>query len=248
MIKPAHRLGDRGCRRHVQCRRPPQQNDRYSQRACRSDLAIGRLAAAVFRHDRINRLRAQKLAFLLFVEWSATENITSVRDGERRVYRINATNQVMMLGRRGKIRDFLATDGEEHFSGLYPQRAHGFLHVTDFRPLIAGNRRPRRPAQGNKRRTRLIGGAQRMGRHPRCIRMSGVDQGADLMSAQVFNETGCSAKPTRSSGHSLSQRRGRATGQRQSDGYIGTSGELLTQQSRLRGAAKNEDVLFHVAR
>jgi len=193
-------------------------------------------------------VRAEKLAFLLFAEWSAIENITSVWDGERRIHRIDAANHVLMLGRRGKMRDFLAADGEEHFSGHPPQRGRSLLHVTDFRPLIAGNRRPRWPAQGDQRRTRLLRGAERMGRHRRCIRMSGIDQGASLMGAQVLNETGCSAETARSGGHCLRQRRYRPPSQRQSDRHIGTGRELLTQQSRLRGAAKNEDVLFHVAR
>jgi hypothetical protein len=248
MIKPAHRLADGGYRRHVQRRRPSQQDNRYSQRARRSDLAIGRPAAAVLRHDHLNGVRGEKPAFLLFGEGSAIENIVSVRDGERRIYRINAANDVVVLGRRGEMRDFLAADREKHFSGLPSQRTRSLQHVSDLCPLIAGNRRPRWPAQGNQRCNGLLGRVQRMGRHRRCIRMGGVDQSADPMGAQVFNEAGCSAKPPRSSGHSLSQRRGRATGQRQSDRHVGTGGELLAQQSRLRGAAKNEDVLFHVAR
>jgi hypothetical protein len=153
-----------------------------------------------------------------------------------------------VLGCCGKNRDLLAADGEKHITRHPPQGAHSRLQVVDFRPLIAGDRSPRWPAQGDKRSTRLHGGAQRMGRHRRCIRMSGIDQGSDLMGAQVLNEAGCSTKTTRSSGHCLSQRRGRATCQRQSDRHIGTGRELLAQQSRLRGAAENEDVLFHVVR
>jgi len=218
MIKPAHRFSDGSYRRHVQRRRPSQQYHRYSERTCRSNLAIGRRTTAVFRHDDVDGVRAKQLSFLLFRKGSAIEDIVSVRDGERRIYRIDAANQVVMPRGNCKMRYFLATDREKHFSGLLSQRIRGLPHVADFRPLIAGHRRPRRPAQRDQGCSSLPGGVQRMGRHRRCIRMSGIDQGS------------------------------RAAGQRQSDRHIGTGRELLTQQSRLRGAAKNEDVLFHVAR
>ena len=248
MIKPAHRFSDGGDRRHIQSRRPSQQNDWYAERACRSNFAIGRRTAAVLRHDDVNGVRAQKLSFLFFGKGSSIENIVSARDGERRVHGIDAANQIVILRGHSKIRDFLATDGKEHPSGSRSQRIHRLPHVADFRPLIAGHCKPWRSAQAQQRCGGLPGGVQRMGRHRGCIRMGGVDQGADLMAAQVFNEPGNSAEAAGSRGHSLRQWSGGAAGQRQNGCHVGTDCEPFTQQPRLRGAPKNEDVLFHAAR
>ena len=88
----------------------------------------------------------------------------------------------------------------------------------------------------------------RMSRHRRCIRVGCIDQRVNLIAAQVLHEARCSAETARSCGDGLSQRRHGPPSQRQGDRHIGTGRELLAQQSRLRGAAKNEDVFFHVAR
>ena len=248
MIKPSHRCID-GCNRgHIQGRRPPQQNDRQAERSRRSDFAVRRYTAAVLRDDDVDLMLSQQFALPIFAEGSALKNVTRMRYLEWRIHRIDAANEVTVLGCRSKGRDLLTAHGEKHPAGLDSQGTRRLLGVMHIGPLIAGDGAPRRPAQGKKGRVGLRGGTLRMSRHRRGIGMRGIDQRVDLIVAQVLYEACRSAETARSHRHGLRQWRGSATGERQSNRPIVTNRELLAEQSRLRRAAQNEDVLFHVAR
>jgi hypothetical protein len=248
MIKPHHRLTD-GCDRgHIQRRRPPQQNDRQAEPSRCNDFAVSRFAAAVLRDDDVDLMLTQQLAFPFFVKGSAFKNVTRVRYLKWRIHRIDAANQVTVLGRRSKGRDLLTADGEKYMAGLSSQGTRRLLHVMDLGPSIAGHGAPRRATQRKEGRVGLRGGTLRMSRYRRCIRMRGIDQCVDLMGAQVVYETGCSAEAARSYRHPLRQWRRSAAGQGQRYRPIVTKRELLAEQSRLRRTAQNEDVFSHVAR
>jgi hypothetical protein len=248
MIKPRHRLVD-GCGHgNVRGRRPPQQNDREAERSRRSDFAVRRRAAAVLRDDDVDLMLAQQFAFRIFAEGPAFEKVARVRYLERRVHRIDAANQVTVLGRRGKGRDLLTADGEKHTARLGSQgncRLSGVLHIG---PSIAGHGAPGRPTQGKEGRVGLRGGTLRMSRHRRSIRMRGIDQRLDLVAAQVLYEARRPAEAARSYRHGLRQWRGGAAGQGQSNRPIVADRELLAEQSCLRRTAQNEDICFHAAR
>jgi hypothetical protein len=248
MIEPHHRLAN-GCDRgHIQGRRPPQQNDSEAERSRRNDFAVCRCSAAVLCDDDVNLMLAQQFAFPIFAKGPAFKNVTRVRYLEWPVHRIDAANQVMMLGRCSKGRDLLTADGEKHMAGLGSQGTRRFLGVKHIGPSVAGDSAPRRPTQGKEGRVGLRGGTLRMSRNRRGIRMRGIDQRVDLVVAQVLYEAYRSAKAARSYRHGLRQWRRGAAGQRQSDRHIVTNRELLAEQSRLRRTAQNEDVFFHVAR
>jgi hypothetical protein len=248
MIKPHHRVAyvcDRG---HIQGRRPQQQNDSEAERSRRNDFAVSRRAAAVLRDDDVDLVLAQQFAFPIFAKGPAFKNVTRVRYLEWRVHRIDAANQVTVLGRCSKGRDLLTADGEKHMAGLSSQGTRRLLHVMDLGPSIAGHGAPRRATQRKEGRVGLRGGTLRMTRYRRCIRMRGIDQCVDLMGAQVVYETGCSTEAARSYRHRLRQWRRGAASQGQRYRPIVTKRELLAKQSRLRRTAQNEDVFCHVAR
>lgn len=248
MIKPHHRLTD-GCDPgHIQRRRPPQQNDRQAEPSRCNDFAVSRFAAAILRDDDVDLMLAQQFAFPIFAKGPAFKNVTRVRYLEWRVHRIDAANQVTVLGRRSKGRDLLTADGEKHMAGLCSQGTRRLLGVMHIGPSIAGDGAPRRPTQGKEGCVGLRGGTLRMYRHRRGVRMRGIDQRVDLMVAQVLYEACRSAETARSYRHGLRQWRGSATGQGQRNRPIVTDRELLAEQSRLRRTAQNEDVCSHVAR
>jgi hypothetical protein len=248
MIKPRHRLVD-GCDPgKVQGRRPSQQNDREAERSRRYDLGVRRYTAAVLRDDDVDLMLAQQFAFPIFAEGSAFENVARVRYLERRVHRIDAANQVTVLGRRSKGRDLLTADGEKHTAGLGSQGTCRLLRVMDFGPSITGHGVPGRPTQGKEGRVGLHGGTERVSRHRLRKGVRGIDQCVDLMGAQVLDEAGSSAEAARSYRHGLRHWRGGAAGQRQSDRQIVTDRQLLAEPSRFRRTTQNEDVFSHVAR
>jgi hypothetical protein len=248
MIKPSNRRTDSCHRGHFQFRRSPQQHHGNAELARRNDLAVGRAAAAVLRDDYINRMREEQRSLLIFFEGASGDDVARIRHRERRFHRIDASNQVMVLRRRGKVRDLLSTHGEEHILALDAQRVNGLACIEHFGPSIAGDGVPRRPLQRNHRGIGLQGGAERVGRNRRRIRMSRIDQCIDLIVEQVLREAGDPAEPAAAHRYYLSQRRGGAARQRQGYRDVGTVREVLPELPGLRRPSKNEDVFSHAAR
>jgi hypothetical protein len=248
MIKPPDRLADSCHPRHRRFGRPSQQHHGDSKRSRRSDLAVGGEAAAVLCHDHINRMREEQGALLFFFERTAGENVSRMRDGQCRFDRIDASDPIMVMGRRSKVAEFLSTQGEEHISRLRAERTHGLLHALNFHPLIARHSAPRRPRQRDNWGICLRSGAKRMRRDRRCIWMSGINQCADLLLAHILDEPGDPAEAAAPHGYRLRQRRGSASGQRQGRLQIAAGRHCFRELARLGRASKNEDAFSHVAR
>ena len=248
MIKPCNRLPDGRHPLHRQFRRPAQEHHGDAERACRSDLAVGREAAAVLRDHDINRMREEQHPLLLLFEGTSGENVARVRNRQRRIHRIDASNQIVVLGRRSEVRDLLAAQREEHVLGLDAQGADGLVGIENFGPPITGDGAPWRPAQRNHRGFRLRGGAERMSRDRRRIRMSRINQCVDRIVAQILRESGDPAEAAAPYGYSLSRGRGGAARQRQGRRDVGAGRKVLPDLSRLRRASKNEDMFSHAAR
>jgi hypothetical protein len=248
MIKPSNRRTDSCHRGHSQFRRSPQQHHGNAQLARRSDLAVGRAAAAVLHDDYLNRMREEQRSLLFFFKRASREDVARIWYRERRFHGIDTSNQIMVLRRRGKVRDLLSTHGEEHILGLDAQRVNGLACIEHFGPSITGDRLPWRPAQRNHRGTRLQSGAECVGRNRRRIRMSRINQRLDLVVEQILREAGDPAEPTAAHGNRLNQGRGGAARQRQGYRDVGTVRKVLPELSGLGRPPKNEDVFSHVAR
>jgi len=248
MIKPHNRLPHGRHPLYRQFRRPPQQHHGDAERARRSDLAVGREAAAVLRDHDIDRVCEEQRPLLFLLEGTSGENIARMRNRQRRIHRIDASNQIVVLGRRSEMADLLPAERKEHILGLDAQRAHGRAGVENFGPPVTGDGAPWRPAQRNHRGFRLRGGTERMSRDRRRIRMSCVDQCVDRVVAEILRESGDAAEAAAPYGYGLSRGRGGAARQRQGRRDIGAGREALPDLSRLRRASKNEDMFAHVAR
>jgi hypothetical protein len=248
MIKPSNRRADSCHRRHFQFRRSPQQHHGNAELARRNDLAVGRAAAAVLRDDYINRMREEQRSLLIFFKRASRDDVARIRYRERRFHRIDASNQVMVLRRRGKVRDLLSTHGEEHILGPDAQRANGLACIEHVGPSITDDRLPWRPAQRNHRGTRLRGGTECVSRNRRRIRMRRINQCIDLIVEQILRKAGDPAEPAAAHRYYLSQRRGGAARQRQGYRDVGTVREVLPELPGLRRPSKNEDVFSHAAR
>jgi hypothetical protein len=191
---------------------------------------------------------AEQRPLLFFLERTAGENIARMRNRQRRIHRIDASNQIVVLGRRSKVRDLLSAHREEYIPGLDAQRLRGLGRIENVAPSIAGDGAPWRPAQHEHRGLRLRSGAERMRRNRRGIRMSRIDQCLDRVVAQVLRESVDPAETAAPYGHCLSQRRGGAARQRQGRCDIGAGRELLPELPGLGGPSQNEDVFSHAAR
>ena len=247
-MQPRNRRIDIGYCVAARLGRPPDQQHRDAQTSRRGDLAVGRRTSAVLRHHRLDGVPGEQRPLLGFAEGSALLDVSRMRDRQRRLNRIHAANEVVMLGSRGKGCDLLPAQGEKYAPGRDAQTLHGVLRIENLGPSISGNGGPGRPAKRNHRRLGLPGGADRMRRDRRRVGMSGVDQGVHRLVAQVACEAGDSAEAAAADGHGLRQGRDRAAGQRQGHGNIGARRQLLCELPRLRRTAKNQDMPSHVAR
>jgi hypothetical protein len=248
MIKPRNRLPDGRRPLHRQFRRPVQQHHGDAERARGNDLAVSREAAAVLRDHDIDRMCDEQRPLLFLFEGTSAENVARMRNRQRRIHRIDASNQIVVLGRRSEVRDLLPAQREEHVLGLDAQGAHGLVGIENFGPPITGDGAPWRPAQRNHRGFGLRGGAERMSRDRRRIRMSRINQCDDRIVAEILRESSDPAEAAAPYGYCLSQRRGGAARQRQGRRDIGAGREVLPDLSGLRRTSKNEDMFSHVAR
>jgi hypothetical protein len=248
MIEPLDRLADSRHPRRRGFGRPSQQYHGDSEHSRRRDFAVRGEAAAVLRHHCIDRMREKQGVLLFLFERATGENVLHMRGGQRRIHRIDASDPILVLRRSSKVVEFLSTQGEEHMSRLEAKRSHGILHALNFLPLIARHSAPSRPGQREHRGVCLRGGAARMRRDRRSIRMSGIDQCADLLLAQILDEPCDPAEAAAPHRHRLLQRRGSATGQRQGGLPIAAGRQCLRELARLGRAAKNKDAFSHVAR
>ena len=248
MIEPGNRFAHVGCPAASEVRRPPDQQHRNTEGSRRGDLAVRCVASAVLRHHYLDGVPGKQRPLLLFAEGSALLDVSRMRDRERRLNRIDAAYEVVMLGSRGKGRDLLPPQSQKYAPRSHAERTHGFAGVEYIGPSISGNGTPGRPAQRNQRRIRLQCGVCRMSRHRRRVGMSCVDQGVNPLVAQVLCEAGSPAEPAAPYGHGLRQRRDRAAGQRQGHGNIGAQRKPLCELPRLRRTAQNQDMPSHVAR
>jgi hypothetical protein len=220
---------------------PAQHDDLDIERARRGDLSVGRDPAAVLGDHRINGVRAHQRAVIGGAERSAIGDIVDVRQRQRRLYRIDAADQIEMLRRRGQRRQFTAAERDKDVARVLAQSAHGIGGIDRFDPTIPGNRAPWRPPQCNQRHARLAGDSGSIGRNDIRIRVRRVDESVDPFLAKILGKTGNAAKAACSNRHRLRRRRLSAAGERHDDFKIGAFGQARGQFPRMRRAAEDKD-------
>jgi len=247
MIEPPQRFLDGLDRRHIGQGRAAQQDDGEAERARRRDLAVGRGPAAIPGDDEIDGMGGQQCPIVGLGEWSTAGDVGCVRHRERRVDRLDAAHEIMVLRRLRESPDLAFAEGEEDTARLFAQRLYRRGGIGNLDPAITGERHPRRPAQRKQRYARGCRRVGRVGRDDCGVRMGRVDKRVDAfgreMLAKALGATE-SADPHR---HRVSGRRRGAARERNRYGHIGAFGETFRQPSRFRRAAENEDA-SHVVR
>ena len=251
MIDPARphpRPLDR--RRHRGQRRPAQHDDRQAERARRRDLAVGR-GRRRCSCATTTRCGAPSSSALIvrFAERTAPGDIDACGTAQRRLDRIDAADQIVVLRRRGERRDAPGGRARERRGAALrraPRTASLASATSVQRSPAIGD--PGRPPQRQQRHACCGGRAGRIGGDCRRIGMRRVDQRIDAFGRAdkraspsappkppTRTGTGCAAgAAVRPASDSVTARSARAA-------------RLSGQLPRLRGAAENEDA-SHVAR
>ena len=242
MIKPADRILRGFDCRHFWQSRPAQHDDVDAQRARRSDLAVGCIAAAVLGDDAFDAMLFQQRAFVGLAERPARHEIDCVRYVERRIDRIDAADQIVVLWGGRKCADLLAADRKEGAALRIAKRTNGIADILSLGPSVASDRRPGRPPQGDDRDLCNGRGCRRMGRDGRGIGMGGIDQHVDTLGGEIGRQPLDAAEAADTHRDRLGGGLGRAARQRKRYVEIGSVREEPGQLPRLARAAEDENI------
>lgn len=244
MIEPVNRFRHRRNARTVRNNRPFEHDDRDAQRPRGADLAVRRLSPTVFGNHGINGERLEQRAILTVRERAASEYVMDLRHGERRVDRIHAADDVMVLRCRAEWIQLLPPDRQKDPSWLGTQYMHGLLRAFNFDPVIARHSGPRRPTQ---REQRSVGSRSSLGRvcgdGPR-IGMRRVDQEIHMIGTQKFSEPVNAAKSAAAHWNRLFGRRSRAAGKRHRGDEV-TAPQREPQLAGFGGASQDQNMRAH---
>jgi len=241
MIDEPHRILDRFGAVVVRDRRPLDKQDGQAERACGGDFCLRGLATGIFADDHVDPFVAQQGDLVLDSEGTAGKQVFDIGCLERRIDRIDAAHEIVML--RGRVEDLclLPADGQEDAARRLTQRRHRIGNRGNARPAVAGNLFPAEPLQPQQRNAGRTAGRAGIGGNPFGEGMRGIEQEIDRMRFKIGGKPLGAAETAGS--HRYGLRRGieRAAGKRQRDGEIGFFAKASGQIARFRRAAQNED-------
>jgi hypothetical protein len=232
--------------RAVRNRGPAKHQHRYTEGPGRGDLAVCSRTAAILRDHGVDRIRREQRLIRALGKRPACQNVVGVWNGERWFDRINTAYEVVMLRGGTERPQFLAAHRQKDMPRLQTQRPHRVPGVGYIDPLIACDRKPRGPVQGQNQSARPTCSLYGVRRDDSCIRVRGIDQYVDVVRSQIGRKTFNPAESTTADRDGLrSGRRGApGKGHRRSDGS--TAGQSERELARLRRTSKNKNVRSHV--
>lgn len=241
MIEPRDRLVhglDRSC---IGRHRPTQHDHLDTERARRGDLAVTGDPAAILGDHRIDPMRAHERAIAGLAERSAIGDVADVNQRQRRVHRIDAADQIIVLRRRAQRSELAAAERDKDSARANVEEAHCLGDIRCFGPAVAGSRAPWRTAQSQQRHTRLARRGNSVAGYDVGIGMGRIDQGVDPFIAQIVGKSRGTAEAAAAHRRRLQRRRFCASGQRYDDFQIRARCQAFAEFARFRRAAEDED-------
>jgi hypothetical protein len=208
------------------------------------NLAVRGNSTAVLRDNRIDGEGFEQLPIAGLGERAACEDVVCMWHIERRVHRIDAADEVVMLWGAAEWNQLLPADREEDASRLAPQRTNGALRVRNSDPEITLQCGPGRSAQSQDRRGGLRSCRGCVGGNDLRIWMRSIDQKVDALSAQIFSESLGAAETTDPHRNGLSGRRCSSAGKRYGRSELARR-QRYSKLASLRGSPKNQDIRAH---
>ena len=243
MIEPGHTFRHAADLGHVRQCRPAQHDHLDAESPRRGDLAVGGVAAAIFRDHGVDAMLNEQCLVISFAERSARNDIFRPRHIQRRMDRIDTAYQIKVLRRLRKRRDLLSPNAEKDATRLLAQHLNGFFGIGHLRPAVAGDSGPWRSLQGQQRYADDLRRPCRIGGNHRRIRMCGIDQIVYIFNAQIVRETVHTAEAAAAQRHRVLSGRERPAGKGERDEILGAAGQSFCQLPRFKSAAEDEDAL-----
>src|SRR5690606_16855272 len=133
-------------------------------------------------------------AIVGFGKRTACKNVGSVRNGERRLDGIDASDDIAMVRSALERRKFLPAEGEEHAPGLAAEQGGRFGRAGYKRPAVARLLHPGRTTQRDNRNSGETRGFGRIGGDARRVRVGRVDQEVDAVFLEMVGQARRTAK------------------------------------------------------
>lgn len=244
MTDRAERFLDGFDRPHGRRGRTGDHEDFNTEMASRLDFRVGRRAAAILGNDRIDAVRGKKRGLAVHIEGAAVENISDVRNIERRGDGVDAANEIEMMCRRLGIVRLLTPDRQEDAAGDWPERGNCLGDVSARGPYVARPLDPFGPAKGKSRNSAKSCCGEGIGGDAGGKGMCRIDEKVKSSVAQKSRKALSSAETANTNRNRLDGRFFCAAGQRQQDVKPGILGEHLRQSTRFARSAQYQHADF----
>ncbi len=212
----------------------------YSQTARRFNLRVGRRAAGVFGDDERNVIFTQQVDFISQREGPARRQVTGMRHRQRRLDRIDAADEIMVLRCGLEGQQFLTTEREESLGARVSKSSDSAFHIGHALPIIAGLSLPRRALQSDKWNIGQFCGLNGVCRDARRVRVGRIHQKIEPIFRDEVGQSFCTAKSAGAHRHRLLNRITGTAGHRQKQPVAGVFRQFSSQNTGIRRAAKNE--------
>lgn len=222
-------------------RRPLDEHDGQAENARGDDLAVGGLAAGILADDHLDPVLAKKSDLVLHREGTAGQQVFDLRRIERRVDRIDAAHEIVVLRRGIEGLGLLPADGEEDAARVFSERCDSACHRGDARPAVTVRFVPAMPLQSQKRNAGLTACGAGIGGNLPGEGMCGVDQEIDRLRAEIIDEARHAAEAAAAHRHGLRGGIDRAAGKRERHGEVVAFRQARGQFAGLSRSAQYED-------
>jgi len=219
----------------------------YAETARRDKLSVGGRAATVLADDRVDAMRLKQFELTGFVERSTAENVDGIGNGERRLDRIDAADEVEMPGRILEGGDLLSSERKEDPARCLAERPRRVFGIRYRQPAIPLGRtpglaiEPQHRHAGHGRRTGGIRG------YPRGVGMCGIDEQGDTLVAQIGRDALRAAETATADGNGLGGRLQGPAGKGKGHCKIVAHGKPAGQFPGFGGAAEDQNAMGHHA-
>jgi len=241
MIEPSKGVLDGVYARCIGSRRPAHHNDLNAECARCGDLAMGRAAAAVLRYEDFDLVMRHERTVAGFAERAARRDVCHVRQRQRRIHRIDAADQIMVLRCCRERRELFAADGDKHVSALLSDGVNRRPHVADFGPAISSHGTPWRPAKRHKLHRGFARRCRSAVRNDICVGMRSIDQRVDSLRREMMSQALRTAETAYADRHRMCNRQRGAACERQSHVKAAALSKPFGQLPCFRRTAEDKD-------
>ncbi len=230
----------------VDCRnlRKPRTSDQdhvNAQRTGRDDLPVAGGAPTILCHDDLDTMLLQQRLLTCCLERPALRQVGGIGNRKPRLDRIDATNEIVVVGRGFERQELLPTKGQKYPARFFAQQYDRLGDAAHLGPSIIRLPLPRGTAERDHRHTCPLRRFRRIRRYSSGIGMCRVDQDGDLLVPKILRETFRSAKATHPNGNRVLDRSSGSTGKRELDSITWIARKAACKPAGFPRTAQNED-------